>query len=515
MLDENLPSFFIKPPVDNELASTILESSQGSDPQPEYILKRPNPKDLDAKNCYAIALYDPYNSDVLYAEILVRPEWAQPPLTTAEVRALNGAPAPPIPVVPNSFAIQLYNPDQQVNIKRGEKTWGTSSSWEFLLPQNSFRVPSASTLDRSQDDPAISDLTPKIAFKWKRDNKFTKDITCYMSGKSTDTKKTKEPDIIVAMFKAGKQLIIYEPNLHRVDVEDKKGMEVVLLLGALAIKDLYITPIRYIFNLSGQPLARKSSMHLIGRNNSGGVAGIGEPAPRKNSNPIPASQILPNLGRPHAKSNSDPRPPPADARTEWQIEAEGEALRAAIQAEEDRARKAREKQAKEDERQVRKLVEAEEKERKRKEMEDAKETERLRKVYGVDGQTPSLPPRPVSQTPYYSPLPNQSVHSFNSTPHLAPNPYQRPNSTPTFAPPPTQSSSSSQSRIPKIFQGPSGPSSRYHRAASGSGPYLQPSGGVNFASVSTFFGGGARRSAEDVAHQMDRRKMTKKRSVHF
>jgi len=369
MLDENLPSFHIKPSADNDLNSTIFQSAHGSEPLPEYVLRRLDPKAPSAKNCYAIALYDPFNPDVLYAEILVQPEWTQPTLTNAETRALNGAPAPPIPVVPSSFAIQLYNPDQQVNVKRAEKTWGASSSWEFLLPQNSFRVPSASTLDRSQDDPASSDITPKIAFRWKRDNKFTKDITCYMSGKSTDTKKNKEPDIIVAMFKAGKELTIYEPNLHRVDVEDKKGMEVVLLLGAQTIKDLYITPSRDTFNLSSQ---------TIGRKNSGGAVGIPDPT-RKNSNPIPASQILPNLGRPHAKSNSDPRPPPADARTEWQIEAEGEALRAAIQAEEDRARKAREKQLKEDERQIRKMLEAEEKERRRKEMEDAKETERLKK----------------------------------------------------------------------------------------------------------------------------------------
>lgn len=342
MLDENLPSFHIKPSADNELNSTVFQSAQGSDLRPEYMIRRPDPRTPAAKNCYALALYDPFNPDVLYGEVLVNPEWAQPTLSAAEMRALNGAPAAPTPVVPNSFAIQLYNPDQQITVKRGEKTWGTSSSWEFLLPQSTFRVPSASALDRSQDDPAISDITPKVVFRWKRDNKFTKDISCYMSGKSTDTKKTKEPDITVAMFRGGKTVTIYQPNLHRVDVEDMKGLEVVLLLGAQVIKDLYITPSRDTFNLSSQSIGRKNSMNLIGRNNSGGIAGSPTGAQRKNSNPVvPASQNLPASNRPRGPSNTNSRPPPTDPRTQWQIDAEAEALTAALQAEEERERKAR------------------------------------------------------------------------------------------------------------------------------------------------------------------------------
>ena len=54
-----------------------------------------------------------------------------------------------------------------------------------------------------------------------------------MTGKSTDPtgkKKSKEPDIAVALFAGLKEITIYEPNLYRVEMEDYKGLEVVLLL---------------------------------------------------------------------------------------------------------------------------------------------------------------------------------------------------------------------------------------------------------------------------------------------
>ena len=46
-----------------------------------------------------------------------------------------------------------------------------------------------------------------------------------LAGKSTDGKKSKEPDITIAMFRKGKELTLYQPNMHRVEVEDMKGLE--------------------------------------------------------------------------------------------------------------------------------------------------------------------------------------------------------------------------------------------------------------------------------------------------
>lgn len=196
MLDENLPAFFMKPNPDDPLRSTIYLGQGGQELSPEYTLRRPDPKQTpEARNCYAVALYDSHNPDVLYAEVLVQPEWTQPTLSQAEIRANNGLTPPPVPIVPNSFTIQLYNPDQQVAVKQIAGSWNSSAYWEFEMPQQTFRLPSASSLDREQDDPAASIATPKVTFKWKKDGKLSRDITCFMAGKSTNGKKSKEPDI--------------------------------------------------------------------------------------------------------------------------------------------------------------------------------------------------------------------------------------------------------------------------------------------------------------------------------
>jgi len=72
MLDENLPTFYTKPSPDNPLVSILFLSQDGSEPQPEYVLQRPDPNIPASRNCYAIALYDSYYPDVLYTEVLVK-----------------------------------------------------------------------------------------------------------------------------------------------------------------------------------------------------------------------------------------------------------------------------------------------------------------------------------------------------------------------------------------------------------------------------------------------------------
>lgn len=499
MLDENLPSFLIRPSGENELSNTVSYSAQGSEPEPQYILWKPDPRTPGAQNRYAVALRDPYNPDVVYGEVVVEPEWTQPTLSAAEMRALNGAPGAPTPVIPNSFAIQLYNPDQHIIVKQVGKTLG--GSWEFKLPKNTFRLPSASTLDRSLDDPGSSAITPKLTFYWKKDSLIslasTPHLTCYMSGKSsteTGNKRSREVDITVAMFRNGKRLTIYEPNLSRVDVEDKKGLELVTILGAQAIKDLYLNQnSKDLFNLSNPAIGRKNSTHLIGpgRKNSGG-AGL---PPRQNTNPVtPASQALHSSGRAHANS----RPPATDLRTQFVLDAETKALRAAIEAEEARERKARERQAQEDARAVRKMIETEERERMRHQAEEEKETERLRRQYGIQGASGGAQPSPYHQ-----------AQLSNSTAQ-----FQRPMTNPVFPPPPTQPAPQFGGFInnlnmifsPMPRQPYPGPPGRPRTNGSASRPYLQaPGSSFNLASASSFFNSGNR----------DQSKMAKKRSVHF
>jgi hypothetical protein len=369
MLDENLPTFYIKPSSDSPLSSTIYLSQNASELQPEYTLRRPDPNLPASKNCYAVALYDSYNPEVLYAEVLVQPEWTQPTLSAAEIRAQNGVPPPPVPIVPDKFVIQLYNPDQQVTVRQIPGTWNSSAHWEFEMPQNTFRMPSASALDRSQSDPAASDTTPKIAFKWKRDGKLSKDITCTLSGKSTEGRKNKEPDITVAMFKSGKNLTIYEPNMHRVDVEDVKGLEVVFLLSAAVIKDIYFNANREMFNISSpnmttNPRRKNSGPVITGKSSASppimSGAAAGALSPHQN---VPPSQ------RPQQQQQSIA---PTNARSQWAIDAETARLKALVEAEE----KERARAEREEEKRIKKMLEQEEKERKKRDAEVAKETER-------------------------------------------------------------------------------------------------------------------------------------------
>jgi hypothetical protein len=503
MLDENLPTFFIKPSSDNKLHSTIFLGQGGHDLKPEYTLRRPDPSLPASKNCYAVALYDSYNPEVLYAEVLVQPEWTQPTLSQTEIRANNGISPPPVPVVPNSFAIQLYNPDQQVKVKQIAGSWNSSAYWEFEMPQNTFRIPSVSALDRSQSDPAASDVTPKVAFKWKRDSKLSKDITCVLAGKSTDGKKSKEPDITVAMFQHGKELTVYEPNMHRVEVEDSKGLEVVLLLSAAVIKDVFFNASRELFNISSPPTSRKNSGGLAmanGRTNTISPVASG-------ALPVPSSQIPP------------PQPPRHNAPTQAEIDSETARLLAIAEAEE----KERERAERREEKRIKKMLEAEEKERQRREAEVTKETERLRRQYGVnpvpDNFTPPMPPRPNAN---YQP---QQFPQYLSAPHSQPSPIQRPSSVP--APDPAaQSGPFNCSTLNSWWGGPSAaapaqppPNSRHRQTASG--PYLQaPAQGS--ASSSGFFGGGhwerddrRRLLGMPVAGEGERKKITKKRSVYF
>jgi hypothetical protein len=461
MLDENLPTFYTKPSSDNPLICTLFLSQNGSELQPEYILQRPDPNIPASKNCYALALYDSYNPDVLYAEVLVEPEWSQPTLSQAEIRALNGVPAPPVPIVPSSFTIQLYNPDQQVIIRQIAGSWNSSAHWEFEMPQTSFRLPSASVLDRSQSDPAASTATRKVAFKWKRDGKLTKDISCYLDGKSTDGRKNKEPDITVAMYKGGKNLTIYQPNMHRVEVEDVKGLEVVFILSSAVIKDIFFNANREMFNI-GSPTPTPARTR---RKSSGPVIVTGKPS---GTSPVmsgaiftsPTSQIPPQQFPGGRRSHSN-------LQTQWEIDAETARLKALVEAED----KERERADLEEEKRLKKMLEDEEKEQKRRDEEVARETERLRKQYGVAGNgnrrqsvqfsaPPPMPPRPAG------------FPQFQSAPHSVPPPVQRPVSTPggTYA-----------------YGGNWAPGSSAQGAQQNFSPYSQ-SAGQGAASSSGFFG---------------------------
>lgn len=402
MLDENLPTFRLKPSSDNPHSSLLYFTQNGSEPAAEYLIRRADPAVPASRSKYGIAICDPYNTDVVYGEVTVEPEWSQPTLSAAEIRAQAQAGAPPAPavaLVPDSFTIQLYNPDQSVAVKMVTGSWGKSDTWEFELPVQTFRKPTISALDREQQDssPAAADLIPRVMFRWKKDGLLSKDMTCYMTGQRLGTRKNKEPDITIGLFKAAREsiLTVYQPNLHRVEVEDRKGLELVLLLASEVVKDLWLVPKADMFNVQG---GGGSAPNAAKRKNSRPVV---NPAPM---GPAVMSGALANITPVQA---APAPPPPAQQNTNTtqpapnpEVDAETRRLQALVE----REQREREKAERAEQKRIKKMIEDEEKERRRREAEIAKETERLRKMYGVEGQDlpsdrPSLPPRTAQQAP--------------------------------------------------------------------------------------------------------------------
>lgn len=478
MLDENLPTFHFRPSADSALSSIVYLTQYGSDPTPEYVLRRADPSQPGGRNKYAVALCSPVGADIVYAEVDVAPEWTQPTLSAAEIRAQSGAaPPPPVPVVPDAFSVLLYNPDQAVTFKLVAGGWNKSDSWEFEMPTQSFKVPSASELDRQQQTGGPVDLVPRIMFRWKKDGRLTKDMTCYMTGKSLGGNKSKEPDITVALFKAGKDsaMTIYQPNLQRVEVEDMKGLEVVLLLAAEVIRDLYLAPRHDVFNTAGSAPGAVTD----GRRRTSSRPGT---AP----SPVGAtmSGALGNL--PPGGTTATPSAQTAD------VEAETRRLQAMVEREQ-REEREREKRDRAEQKRIKKMLDEEDRERRRREAEVAKETERLRKKYGTEGQD-----LPSTNTVASPPLPPRSWAGVGTPPRPVsvgplPNGYGAPSygwgGPAAASPPPPQG-------------GPSGQGWRRNGSGGGGLNLQNPT-----ASVSTFFG--LNRSEEAP------RKVQKKRSSHW
>ena len=321
--------------------------------------------------------------------MLLIPEWTQPTLSQEEIRRNGGVPPPPIPNLPQKFVIQLYNPDQQITVQQYPSSWNSAQHWDFEMPQQTFRQPSASTLDRGQHDPSAAAATPTIAFRWKREGKLSKDLICNLSGKSKNPdgskRRNKEPDIPLAFFRALKEMSVYEPNLTRVDLEDPKGFEVVLLLGAAVVRDVYFGNLLHAFNIAEPPRSRQNSGPP--RRTSGG----NKPAP-----PVAAGALAPpSKAPPPSNPNLPPRharPPPTDPRSQWEIDAETARLKAAYEGEQKDARRraqqreaadrqAAEKMAAADEKAARRRQKEAEREKERRRKEVDKETERLRREF--------------------------------------------------------------------------------------------------------------------------------------
>ncbi|KAJ5550553.1 hypothetical protein N7535_001504 [Penicillium sp. DV-2018c] len=432
MIDENLPTFFLKSNSKQPQISTIYYRQRGNDPEPAYSLRALDPAAPTSQNRYGVALYDPYVTDVVYGEVAVVPDWTQPSLSADTIRANGGVAPPPEPILPTEFVIQLYNPDQTVNVKYHTKSWNKPAQWEFEMPQNTFRVPSASRLDQTQIDPSIADVTPKLRFSWRKDGKLSKDLTCLLHGKTStipDSRtKSREPDITVALFQGLKELTLYEPNLYRVEMEDFKGLEVVLILAAVAIRDIFFGPAKEAFHITPGGPTQVNRKPATGQTATAAVTAASSSKPeRKTESAGPATGHKPSPPRLSIPNSSSPAPQERKRQDE-------------------RTRK-------EEERRTQEVLAAEEKARRRREAEIEKETRRLQKLYGQEehqarlqqqqastsSPRPNLPPRHTrpAQSHPYSHQYSQSSVQLASHPAARPNRHPRQSShgapIPTFA----------------------------------------------------------------------------------
>ncbi|PGH31389.1 hypothetical protein GX50_05807 [[Emmonsia] crescens] len=425
MLDENLPTFFVKPSNDKpKFNSSFFFVQHGAEPVPAYTLRHLDPSLPGSKNRYAAGIYDSFSPDVLYAEVLLIPKWTQPSLSQEAIRQNDGYPPPPEPILPNEFVIQLYNPDQQVLVRHRPKTWNSAASWEFEMPQQTFRQPSISKLDRTMSDPAASDITPKLKFIWRKDGKLSRDLSCYMSGKKLDDKKSKEPDITVAILRGFKELTLYEPNLYRVEIEDFKGLEVVLLLSAIVIRDVFFGQMIETFHISDPP--NHNSPLRAAATMPGSNPSAQEAKQFANQSQPPIKPQRPQISIPQRET----RPPPVDPRTQWEMDAETARLKKQAEAEA-KERRRREKEA---EKETKRLLEAEQREARRRQAAIDQETERLKKIYGQEEtQYRKQHPQSLGAPRINLPLRSTSTNSSSNSHHR----YSSYNSTPShnFAPP--------------------------------------------------------------------------------
>lgn len=463
-------AFFLKPSSDGvRHNATVLLSHHGSDAIPEYSLRHPDPSLLASQNKYAVALYDIFNPEILFGEVVIVPQWTQPTLSQEEIRANKGVPLAPQPILPTEFIIQLYNPDQQVLVKLIPGSWNSAPYWEFEMPQRSFRQPSNSTLDRTQNDPTAVETTPKAIFKWKKDGKLSKDYVCSFAGKSTNLlstrRKHKEPDITIALFRHLKEITIYEPNLSRVDMEDFKGLEVVLLLSAVVLREVFNGQLKNVFNIVDLPNREGNDTDLGNTSNImpatfSSVDSASQSAAKVSQSSSARAQNLPlRIQTPNSNL------PPTDPRSQWAIDLETERLKKQVEHEQRERKRLEHAETK----RVKKLVEAEEREARAKQAamdkEIDKETKRLQTLYAIEERPTSASKR--SHEPSRRDRPRQSS---------APSP-------PVSLPRPRSAAAGSTAQNPTSRR----PSGSYH---------LTP----NNPSSTSFFGGS--RSPHDEANRI-------------
>ena len=243
----------------------------------------------------------------------------------------------------------------------------------------------------------------------------------------------------MALFRNFKEITIYEPNLTRIDIEDPKGFEVVMILGAVVIREVFNCNLREAFNISDVSGVVAAA---------GGVSNLVPQSPQRRhrhsvSGVVPSNNLSPVSSSSHQQPPVSAQLPPMDPRTQWELDAEEARLKKQVEREERERRRA---DAAETER-VKKMLKDEERRARERQKEIDRETERLKKIYGreekqslaqLKTRPPALPnrhsyqPTPQIQTSVlpvtaFPPAPVQRPHSAAPSPYIASNLQPYPN----------------------------------------------------------------------------------------
>ncbi|KAG0133828.1 hypothetical protein HOY82DRAFT_668794 [Tuber indicum] len=372
-IDDGLPIFHLTPKAKEPHITTLTFTVNGSPPTASYIKTR----EPDTDATYSTTLHDAFVPDILYATVIATPEIIQ------LLPSSPGTP-PPLPKVllPKEFPLQLYNPDSTITVTHNHSTL-RGNIWEFSLPKTSFLPPTASRLDAASaaHRNALSHL-PRATFRWRKEGGVLSKsmLRCSLVspanlGNGPKKAGANEPDIPIATFeglgdkKGMGDITIYQSNLKRVEVEDLKGLEVALVLSAMAIGDMWFFPTNVMFNLTPTSNSSPATATAVAsangeRRRTSSTSSIPPPAAV-----TPTTQHPPRPTYPQNHRTSYPQHTPPPQQRDYQSHKAEEAARRAAQLK------------KEEEATLRMLAEEEARERQRQEMEVEKETQRLRTLY--------------------------------------------------------------------------------------------------------------------------------------
>ncbi|KAF2860584.1 hypothetical protein K470DRAFT_270628 [Piedraia hortae CBS 480.64] len=274
MLDENLPTFYLS-------GETVLFAINGEEPRAVYSL-------------VGNVLRDAYFSDIIYGELGTHQNGGGHAGTEGDDRGRgdgsrvgagvgvssgggggsggsgskatlsNNAVPERERSLPHPLAITLHNPPLIVPLTHTHTL--LREHYTFSLPSQTFRHPSPSALDLTLPSPGELDTTPRVSFTWRERGWGW---GCYLSPSTPGSgmPRGKEPPILVA-FAKGKEVTFYESNWKRVEVEDWKGLEVVLIISAFAVINAGAAGRDAAATTTGAGLRRRVS--FLGRATGGG-----------------------------------------------------------------------------------------------------------------------------------------------------------------------------------------------------------------------------------------------------